>query len=216
MKPNLPVGQLPQGTPYIAAEALQARTPRYDTLLFTGQPGGFALPNPLRFFVVPLGQAGDGYTQKTYSQTNMKQSGQLEYPIKGTVDRFMFSLIARGANGNRDSMAQKLAALLEDAVMVFKVDDALVVQEHLLALPGTGVTGVPNMNGVAPEIYVEGSPVQRATTALKPPVAIPSRIGFTVEVFLNSQNALIETGLEDGQVLCARAYMQGIFTRVVS
>ena len=201
----------PQGDTFIAAQSRQPNTARWDTFRLTGP---IAIPQPIQFFRVPMDQIGSGFaTTKTWVDTNMKLASQLEHPVAGTVNQIIISVIPTESQG--DAINAKIAGLLEDAIIQFTVDDVVEIEEHLIELGGTGLTGSVDMSDPASQGYVSAPPFVRATYQLRPAITLPSRQRFGVNIVWNANSALLNLGLIEGEQLMIRVYLQGVFSRPI-
>lgn len=214
---SLPLAQSPGGVKFFSQQKTLANTALYDTIRHDLTA---ALPARLDFFRVPFGQAGNGFVvPKGYSETNNRAQGQLGRPHALLVNQVIVSLIPEGdaaatATPWQTAFTDFVASVLEDATLRISVDDDEWYLDHLISIPGTGLTGLPDIVGAGPTHHLSGAPFPSASPVLLQPIPIPSRRRLRVSIETNP-NQVRSADTFAAQFVYLRVYMQGNYSDTV-
>lgn len=202
------------GQPIVPDQAIEYLE-RYDCVQTAST--SFNLASPLEFFRVPINRVGSGFAlPKTIEITNQVNPNAFERHYTMNIDSILVSVYTPGAAGFGDATARMVKAFWEDSRMEFKVDDKVQVEGRLKTFgSGSSITGVADMNGVAPQTFLGMTPTIFGVKALDSAVYLSARRRFTCRIFTNANNTLLSTVLDTGQDIIVRVRLRGIGTRSV-
>lgn len=213
MKRPEPIGvtTTPLGDQVVTKKAKETR-PRYDHFLLTTPLA--AIPNPIPFFVVPIGGAGSGFPIKTEVHTNASLSRQLEKGVAINIVAIELALIPFGTARNGDVVMQTIAALWEDSYIRFRINDTVILEARSKEFTdGSGLTGIAPMTSPAPRTFVSVAPTVRGVRKLRRPAALAAREMIDFELFWNENNAFLAQGLSAGDDILLGATIFGKTSR---
>lgn len=195
----------PLGDQVMKKRARETR-PRYDMVILAG---GTTPPNPINFFVAPLGSVGLGIPVKTEAHTNQVLVQQLESGVAINAYCIEVAIYSVGNARNGDSVMRRIASMWEQAYLRLRVSETVELEARLNEFAqGSGMSGIPPMTSPAPRTYLSIAPTIRGIRTLRRTIGIAVSELFEFELFLNG-NAPFVTGeipFGDDIGICATIY----------
>lgn len=184
--------------------------PRFDKVLLGPGP----IPNPIRFFVAPQGQAGSGWAIKGPAITNNFQSNQLDKGVAVNIAAVQVMLYAFGDSRLGDNVMRRIAALWEDARIFLKVASTVELTAQLKEFAsGSGMSGIANMNSPAPRTWLAPGPSIRGVRRLRRMILVAARQRFVFEIYWNQNNTYLAQDIPAGEEIVIASQLYGMTSR---
>lgn len=204
---ELPIRTTMFGDEVMEGQALDDAGAVWDTVrLNVGE--AVASRFPLKFFEIPRGRAGSGFSYaKSYVETNLESRGLLGKDRELTVRNVKVSVMPVGAAPAGDGLLSWVAQLIEDSWMVFRADTAEELVHVPIYLGGYGLVGTPQPNSALTQGYVSGSPLIKATRNLTRTVGLKGTTPFDLGFNVNPNSTPLAAAIPDDVLI--RVYLIG-------
>lgn len=204
--------QTPTGE-QVLADKERIKRPIYDTFLLN--PGA-AIPDPIEFWSAPVGKVGSGFgVEKSFQNTNHAgRAFQLKKGEAINIEGVEISIYQVGTAPGSDFLGRFVAAFWEDSFLEMRVSDDIALEARLKNFSsGSGVTGLPFMNAVAPQTYIAPQPTLRGVRRLARKIPLASRERFGTRIFTNTNNPFLRQVIPQGASLLIRVTLYGMASR---